>query len=85
MRKRGSINSMLPSEDKLKKFVVSFDIVLRKPVSERFSGIDSGQVVHKRGCFYAMNLSDLQWKVSSTYSCSGRVCNLDILNPSIPS
>lgn len=74
-------SKILYGNEKLKRFVVSFDLVLNKPSSERFSCVESGDVLHKKDCFYARNINDLQHKITLTYTGCGKVKNLDIINP----
>lgn len=80
MRKYESSKSLY-GNTKLKRFMVSFDLVLSKPNSERFSCVEVGDVLHKKGCFYARNVNELERKIVSTYTGCGRVKNLDIINP----
>jgi len=48
MRSYKSDDNQSPSVNKLERFAVSFDLVLRKPSSERFSNVKAGDVIHKQ-------------------------------------
>lgn len=65
---------------RLKKYLVSFDLILKKPVSESFSEISEGQSLRKKEIFYASDEVSLVNKVRLTYNCSGKVCNVNVLN-----
>lgn len=74
------MDKKLIKEKKLNKYRVSFDIILRKPSSERFSKDLEGNVVHKKDVFYASNEQALLNKVRLTYNTCGKVRNVNILN-----
>ena len=82
MSKNKSVKKQLLDSNKMCKYLVSFDLVLKKPVSERFSSVNECEVVPKKEIFYSRGVDELKSKVSLTYRCSGRIANLQILKTS---
>lgn len=82
MNRHKSVEKQLLDRNKLHKYLVAFDIVLKKPSSERFDDVLAGEVKSRKEIFYARGQMDLQHKVTSTYSCTGKIVNLEILKDS---
>lgn len=76
-----AIDKVVIKEGKLNKYLVEFEIILKKPESAKLpSEAYTNRFRKKRELFYARNVSDLEVKIISTYSCSGRVRNINVLD-----
>lgn len=64
----------------LKRYIVSFDLILKKPISERFSEINGRELMHKKEVFYAKDESSLFNKIRLTYGFTGEIDNVTVLN-----